>query len=60
MRTDTRSFMPWILAFVFLAGPVLAAIPHTSWLMSRMAHKREKLGVKRAAGAGCCAAKETP
>jgi hypothetical protein len=47
MRTETRSFVPWILAVVFLAGPVLAAIPHTTWLMSRMAHKREKLGVKR-------------
>ncbi len=39
-------FVPSIV-LLLIASLALAHIPHTSWLMGRMAHTREKMGVQR-------------
>lgn len=42
-----RTLVAILTLSTLLAGVALAHIPHASWLMSRMTHKREQAGVRR-------------
>ncbi len=46
MRDIFRLVMVTTIAAALATGPALAHIPHASWLMGKMEHKREVMGVR--------------
>lgn len=46
MRNISRLIIVTIVFVVFAMGTALAHIPHASWLMGKMAHKKETLNVR--------------